>query len=814
MEKKLPTSSKVVVIGGGVAGCSTAYHLAKFGWKDTILLERDQLTSGTTWHAAGLVGQLGATATITKLRKYSLNLYKELEKKTELSTGLKQNGAITIASTKERLQELLRQATAAQLFDVNVEVLDKKKVKDLYPVIHDEDIHGGVYMPEDGQADPVGVTNILAKAARMEGVKIFEKTPVEKILINNGKIAGVQTQFGKINCEYVALATGMWSRQIGEDINVSIPLYPNEHFYIITEPMKDLPKNLPVLRDYNNCLYLKEDAGKMLVGIFEPNAKNAFKEKGKVPNDFSFGEFPDDFDHFEPYLEKSFHRLPMLKNTGVRKFFSGPESFTPDTQYLLGETAEVKNLFSCCGFNSIGIASSGGAGRVTAEWIINGYMTEDLYSLDIKRFQKFHSSKKFIMERVTETLGDLYGMHWPYKQHHTSRDQRLLPYHEELKKAHACFGQSGEYERPMWFALNGSKPEYQYSFNEQNWYPSVEFECKNTTENVGLFELSPFSKYEINGVKAHQELQKLCTANIKNEIGKCTYTHMLNEAGGIEADLTVVCIDKNHFRIISSAAVRTHDKAHILKHISPDIEFKDVTDDLVCLGLFGPKSRDLISKLSKDDFSNDKFRFGTSKNIKIYNKTVWVQRLSYVGELGYELYIKTDEAKEIYKLIIEKGEDFKLSHCGAHAMDTMRMESGFLHWGHDISPEENQYQAGLNFAISYKKEVDFIGKKAVEKIKNQKLERRFAMFTLKNNKPGEPLLLHEEPIYLDDEIIGKTTSGNYSFNFNKNLTFGYIKTDLSNSELLNKELFLEVEKQKYPILIQLKPLKRTDFKNL
>ena len=814
MEKKLPTSSKVVVIGGGVAGCSVAYHLAKFGWKDTILLERDQLTSGTTWHAAGLVGQLGATATITKLRKYSLNLYKELEKKTELSTGLKQNGAITIASTKERLQELLRQATAAQLFDVNVEVLDKKKVKDLYPVIHDEDICGGVYMPEDGQADPVGVTNVLAKAARMEGVKIFEKTPVEKILIKDGKVTGVQTQFGKIDCEYVALATGMWSRQIGEDIDVSIPLYPNEHFYIITEPMKDLPKNLPVLRDYNNCLYLKEDAGKMLVGIFEPGAKNAFKDKGRVPNDFSFGEFPDDFDHFEPYLEKSFHRLPMLENAGIRKFFSGPESFTPDTQYLLGETAEVKNLFTCCGFNSIGIASSGGAGRVTAEWMINGYMTEDLYSLDIKRFQKFHSSKKFIMERVTETLGDLYGMHWPYKQHHTSRNQRLLPYHEELKKAGACFGQSGEYERPMWFALNGSTPEYKYSFNNQNWYPSVEFECKNTMENVGLFELSPFSKYEIKGEKAHEELQRLCTANIKNEIGKCTYTHMLNEAGGIETDLTVVCIDKNNFRIISSAAVRTHDKAHILKHISRDVEFKDVTDDLVCLGLFGPKSRDLMSKLSKEDFSNDKFKFATSKNIKINDKNVWTQRLSYVGELGYELYIKTSEAKEIYNLIVEKGKDFKLSHCGAHAMDTMRMESGFLHWGHDISPEENQYQAGLNFAISYKKEVDFIGKKAVEKIKTKKLDRRFAMFTLQNNKPGEPLLLHEEPIYLDDKIIGKTTSGNYSFNFNKNLTFGYIKTDLTNKELVGKELFVEVEKQKHPISVQLEPLKRTDFKNL
>jgi glycine cleavage system aminomethyltransferase T/glycine/D-amino acid oxidase-like deaminating enzyme len=814
MEKKLPTSCRVVVIGGGIAGCSTAYHLAKYGWKDTILLERDQLTSGTTWHAAGLVGQLGATATITKLRKYSLNLYKELEKKTELSTGLKQNGAITIASTNERLQELLRQATAAQLFNVNVEVLDKKNVKKLYPIIQDKDICGGVYMPEDGQADPVGVTNVLAKASRMEGAKIFEKTPVEKILIKNDKVRGVQTKFGKIDCEYVVLATGMWSRQIGEDIGVSVPLYPNEHFYIITEPIINLPKNLPVLRDYNNCLYLKEDAGKMLVGIFEPNAKNAFKDKGRVPNDFSFGEFPDDFDHFEPYLEKSFHRLPMLKKAGIRKFFSGPESFTPDTQYLLGETAEVKNLFTCCGFNSIGIASSGGAGRVTAEWMIKGHMTEDLYSLDIKRFQKFHSSKKFIMERVTETLGDLYGMHWPYKQHHTSRNQRLLPYHDELKKAGACFGQSGEYERPMWYALDGLSPEYQYSFNNQNWYPSVKFECKNTSENVGLFELSPFSKYEIKGVKSHEDLQRLCTANIKNEIGKCTYTHMLNESGGIETDLTVVCINKDYFRIISSAAVRTHNKAHILKHLSPDTAFKDTTNELVCIGLFGPKSRDLMSKLSNDNFSNDNFKFGTSKNVKINDKFIWVQRLSYVGELGYELYIKNNDAKSIYSSIIETGKKFRLSHCGAHTMDILRMESGFLHWGHDISPEENQYQAGLDFTISFKKNLDFIGKNAVMKIKTQRLDKRFVMLVLKDSEPGNPLLLQEEPIYLDEKIIGRTTSGNYSFNYNKNLSFGYITTMHTNEELKYKKFYIEIEKKKYEAKLLLKPLKENQFKTI
>ena len=808
-----PSTCKAVVIGGGVAGTSCAYHLAKYGWKNVILLERDQLTSGTTWHAAGLVGQLGASSTITKLRKYSLDLYKELEKKTGLSTGLKQNGAITVASTKDRLQELLRQATTAQLSDVEVEVLNQKRIKELYPVIKDEDLVGGVYMPKDGQADPVGVTNVLAKAAKIEGVQIFEKTPVKRILVKNNRVSGVETSKGKIDCEYVVLASGMWSRQIGEDINVSVPLYPNEHFYVITEPMKDLPQDLPVLRDYNACLYLKEDAGKMLVGIFEPNAKPAFKENGRVPDDFSFGEFPDDFDHFEPYLKKSFHRLPMLETTGIRKFFSGPESFTPDTQYLLGETPEVKNLYTCCGFNSIGIASSGGAGRVTAEWMMNGHINEDLFSLDIKRFQKFHSSKRFIMERVTETLGDLYGMHWPYKQHATSRNQKLLPYHDELKKAGACFGVAGGFERPMWYSLNGEEPKYNYSFNYQNWYPSAKYETMNARKNVGLFDFSTFSKFDLEGEKTHSDLQRICTANIKNEVGKSTYTHMLNEDGGIETDLTIVCLEKNYFRVVSSAATRERDKFHILKYLSNEVTFTDVTEKICCLGLFGPKSREMIQNISNNDFTSKNFKFGTGKNVIIKDIKVWAQRISYVGEIGFELYVENNKALDLYKILIKEGKTFNISHCGMHAMDIMRMESGFVHWGHDISPEENQYQAGLKFAISYKKNINFIGKDALLKIKDKKLDKKIMMFALKNSKPGEPLLLHEEPIYLDDKIIGRTTSGNYSFCFEKNLSFGYINSRTNYETLKDRNIFIEVEKIKYPVEILERPLNQKKYKD-
>ncbi len=814
MDKELPKSTKVVVIGGGVAGTSCAYHLAKFGWKDVILLERDQLTSGTTWHAAGLMGQLGASSTITKLRKYTLDLYQKLEIKTGLSIGLKQNGAITVATSKDRMHELLRQATTAQLSDVEAQVLNKHQTKELYPVINNKDILGSVYMPKDGQVDPVGVTNVLAKAAKMEGVKIFEKTPVNKILVKDKTISGIETKKGKIDCEYVVLATGMWSRQIGEEINVSIPLYPNEHFYVITEPIKDLPKNLPVLRDYNNCLYLKEDAGKMLIGIFEPNAKPAFKNTGVVPDDFSFGELPDDFDHFEPYLTKSFHRLPMLENAGIRKFFSGPESFTPDTQYLLGETPEVKNLFTCCGFNSIGIASSGGAGRVTAEWMINGHINEDLFSLDIKRFQQFHSSKNFIMERVTETLGDLYAMHWPYKQHKTSRNQILLPYQEELKNAGACFGTAGGFERPMWYSLNGKKADYEYSFEYQNWYPSAEFETKNARKNVGLFELTPFSKFDLIGENIHQELQRICTANIKDILGRSTYTQMLNEDGGIETDVTITCIDKNYFRVIGPAATREHDKFHILKHICKEIKFKDVTEELCCLGVYGPMARNLLSKISKDDFSNESIKFSHGKYVNINGLKVWAQRLSYVGELGFELYANMNDSKKLYMSIVKEGKKHKLSHCGAHAMDIMRMESGFLHWGHDISPEENQYQAGLEFAVSIKKNIDFIGKAALLKIKEKKPSKILTMMVLKNSKPGEPLLLHEEPIYLNDKIIGRTTSGNYSFNFNKNISFGYMNLENSFEDLKDKNLSIEVEKIKYPVSIIDKPLNQKNIKNI
>ena len=801
MTKKIPQSAKVVIIGGGVAGCSVAYHLSKFGWKDVVLLERDQLTSGTTWHAAGLIGQLGSSATITKLRNYSLNLYKQLEKETGLSTGLKQNGSLTVATTEGRLQELKRQVTTAQLFNVEANEVSIDQIKSLYPLINTEDIIGGVHIPNDGQADPVGVTNVLAKAAKQNGANIIEHCSVKKILIQNKQIVGVETDQGKIDCEYIVLASGMWSRQIAADVNVSVPLYPDEHFYALTEPVENLDKNLPVLRDYNNCLYIKEDAGKLLVGVFEPNAKPAFMDTKRVPDDFSFAELPEDFDHFEPYLMNAMKRIPMLEKTGIRKFFNGPESFTPDTNYLLGETPEVKKFFVCCGFNSIGIVSAGGAGKVTAEWMMNDGISEDVFKLDISRFEKFHSETKFITERVTETLGNLYAMHWPYKQLKTSRNQKILPYHDLLKNKGACFGEVAGFERPMWYALNGKKPEYKYSYGYQNWYESAKHETINTRKNVGFFDLTTFAKFEIEGEEAISSLQYLCSNNIKNIPGSTTYTQMLNKNGGIEADLTITCLTNNKFRVITGSSVREHNKKHIRKFLNKNIKFKDITDDYSCFGIFGPKSRDLLSKIVGNEFANEQFPFGSGKTLNCNGVSIWFQRLSYVGELGWELYIPINNAKNIYEIIVKEGESFNLVHAGAHALDIMRMEKGYLHWGHDISPGENPYEAGLGFAVKLNKEHDFIGKKSLIKLKdNQK--KQFAMFTLEQANPGSPLLLHDEPIYYEGKIVGETTSGNFSFNYNKNMAFGYIESNIKINVAKDHFFEIEVGKIKYKAYLE------------
>ena len=799
--QKLPHEAKVVVIGGGIAGCSAAYHLADNGW-DTVLIERDVLTSGTTWHAAGMVTQLGTTPQITKIRKNSVKFYNDLKAITGLETSFKETGTINIATTKSRHQEFMRQKTMSKLFNLDIEIINKKKFKDLYPIAKNADMYSGLYIPKDGQADPEILTKTISIAAKKKGVKIIEKCKLEKILKRGNQIRGVKTNLGTINCEYIVLCAGMWSRQIGEAAGVSIPLYPNEHFYMITEDYKNLPKNLPTFRDPDTYLYAREYHGKMMLGIFEPNAKNAFKKTGKVPNNFSFGEFKVDKKYIEMLHKLAAKRIPKVKNLKIEKYFSGPESFTPDSNFLLGETEEIKNFYVCCGFNSIGIGSSGGAGKAVAEWMIKGHTDQDLFSLDVKRFEKFNSSLKFIKERTTETLGNLFKMHWPYKQLETSRNIKLLPYHKELKKLGACFGQMAGYERPMWFSKN-KKPIYKYSYGVQNWYKSAKSECKNTRNNLGFFDLTPFVKFDLSGQHAHDQLQYLCANNIKNSEGRTTYTQMLNPSGGIEADITVSCLKKNYFRIICPALTRSHNKSHILKNLKKKVKFEDVTDKYSCVGLFGPNSRKFLTELFGNYFSNENFPFSRGMYIKTSNIKIWFQRLSFIGELGWEIYIPIKKTNIIFKKIKKLGKKYKLTYSGMHALDILRLEKKFLHWGHDITSENNPFESGLSFAVNFKKKENFIGRETLEKIKEKPLSKRLELFSLKNSfKPGEPLLLHDEPIFKGKEIVGYTTSSNFSFCYNKNICLAYVKSEIKD----NDNIFIEVEGTRYPLNLEKNPL--------
>jgi glycine cleavage system aminomethyltransferase T/glycine/D-amino acid oxidase-like deaminating enzyme len=798
--RSLPHEAKVVVIGGGIAGCSTAYHLAKNGW-DTVLIERDLLTSGTTWHAAGMVTQLGTTPQITKIRKNSVKFYNDLKMIVGEDTSFRKTGTINIATTKSRHQEFLRQKTMSKLFDLDIEIIDKKKFKTLYPIAKNKDVVSGLYIPDDGQADPEILTKCISLAAKKEGVKIFEKCKLEKIIKRDNQIRGVKTDHGIINCEYIVLCAGMWSRQIGEAAGVSIPLYPNEHFYMITEDYKNLPKTLPTFRDPDTYLYAREYHGKIMIGIFEPNAKNAFKKTGKVPNNFSFGEFKVDRTYIKMLHKLAAKRMPLIKDLKIEKYFSGPESFTPDSNFLLGETEEIKNFYVCCGFNSIGIGSSGGAGKAVAEWMMKGHTNQDLFSLDVKRFEKFNSSLKFIKERVTETLGNLFKIHWPYKQFKTSRNIKLLPYHRELKKLGACFGQMAGYERPMWFSKK--KPIYKYSYGYQNWYQSAKRECVNTRKNLGFFDLTPFVKFNLSGKYAHEQLQYLCANNIKNTEGRTTYTQMLNLSGGIEADLTVSCLKKNYFRIICPALSRSHNKSHILKNLTKKIKFEDVTDKYSCIGLFGPNSRKFLTQLFGNYFSNEDFPFSRGKYINISNSKVWFQRLSFIGELGWEIYIPIKKTSIIFKRIKKMGKKYSLTYSGMHTLDTLRLEKKFLHWGHDITSENNPFESGLSFAVNFKKKENFIGRKALENIKDKPLKKKLELFSLKKNlKPGAPLLLHDEPVYKKDKIVGYTTSSNYSFCYNKNICLAYIDDGTQN----DNDLFVEVEGKKYSLYLEKKPI--------
>jgi len=798
--------AKVVIIGGGVIGCSVAYHLSKLGWSDVVLLERKQLTSGTTWHAAGLIGQLRASANMTKLAKYTQELYFDLEKETGVSTGFKRVGSISVALTNERMEELKRSAAMARAFGVDVEEISPREIQKRYPHINLERVVGGVFLGKDGQGDPANIALALAKGARQLGAKIHERVTVKKVFKNQNKVTGLEWidqngDHGHIACEEIVNCAGMWGHSVGKMLGANIPLHACEHFYIVTEPIAELTQ-LPVLRVPDECAYYKEDAGKMLLGAFEPNAK-PWGMSG-ISDDFEFDQLPEDFEHFEPILEMAINRLPVLEKAGIHTFFNGPESFTPDDAYHLGRTPEMENVWVAAGFNSIGIQSAGGAGMALAQWMQDKEKPFDLGDVDISRMQPFQGNKKYLFERSKETLGLLYADHFPFRQKESARGVRRTPFHEHLKSKGAVFGEVAGWERANWFSFDGQHDEYVYSWKRQNWFENSAKEHMAVRENVGLYDMSTFGKIRVEGKDAERFLNYLCGANLSVDIGKIVYTQFLNSKGGIEADVTVTRLSETIYLIVTPAATRLADETWLRRNQKDyNVVITDVTAAEGVLALMGPNSRALLSSISPNNFDNEINPFGTAQVIEIGMGLARAHRVSYVGELGWELYISSDQCGHIFETIIDAGSDHDLKLCGMHMMDSCRIEKAYRHFGHDITCEDHVLEAGLGFAVDTDKP-DFIGKKAVINKREVGLEKRLVQFQL--TEP-EPLLYHNEPIIRDSEIVGYISSGNYGHKLGGAIGMGYIPCEgESPEELLSSKFEIDVSGTICSAKASLKPL--------
>ena len=784
MSKILPKRADVVIIGGGVVGCSIAYHLTKIGITNVVVLERKQLTSGTTWHAAGLIGQLRASRNLTELAKYTAGLFEGLEKETGQATGFKQNGSVSLALNEGRLEEMLRGASMAKNFGLEVHVASLGEIKQRIPHYNLAGVVGGVFLPKDGQVNPIDVTQALATGARSRGAKIFENTKVKRILTSKGAAIGVETLDGTIMADKVVMATGMWSRELGRSIGVNIPLHACEHFYIVSEPIAALPRNMPVVRVPDECTYYKEDAGKLLVGAFEPVAKPW--GGGGIEEEHAFVSLPPDMDHFEPILSKAIERVPLLETAGIQLFFNGPESFTPDDRYYLGEAPEVANLFVATGFNSIGIQSSGGAGLILSQWIKNGHAPMDVNGIDVRRIHPFQSVKTYVHDRVKESLGLLYAMHWPYRQAETARGIRRSPFHPYTDQLGAVFGEVNGWERPNWYALAGMKREYIYSYGRQNWFSCATHEAKALMNDVVFLDQSSFAKFEVQGRDACEVLNHISANDVDVAVGKIVYTQWANERGGVEADLTVTRLAEDKFLVVTGAVPQTRDLAWLKKHIPADAHCiaTDVTSGLPMLSVMGPKSRALLEKVSSADLSNATFAFGTSQEIEIGYARVRASRITYVGELGWEIYIPAEFAAHVFETIQAAGVEFNLTPAGMHTMNNARMEKAYRHWGHDMSDEETILEAGLGFAVSWDKKGGFIGHEALLKQKSLPvLSKRMVCIALMDNSEKAPMMYHEEPIYRNGVIVGSTTSGAWGHRVNKSLGLGYVK----NAEGVSKD---------------------------
>ncbi|UWS02860.1 FAD-dependent oxidoreductase [Phaeobacter inhibens] len=803
---ELPSTAKAVIIGGGIIGCSTAYHLAKLGWTDTVLLERKKLTSGTTFHAAGLVGQLRSNANITQLLGYSVDLYNKIEAETGLGTGWKMNGGLRLACNEERWTEVKRQATTAHSFGLEMELLTPKEAQDLWPLMDISDVIGAAFMPTDGQANPSDITQALAKGARMAGAKIFEDTKVIDIEIEDGRIRAVITEHGRIECEKVICCAGQWTRTFAKRFGVNVPLVPMEHQYMVTEPFEGVPSNLPTLRDPDRLTYYKEEVGGLVMGGYEPNPI-PWATDG-IPKGFHYSLLDSNFDHFEQLMEQALGRVPALEHAGIKTLTNGPESFTPDGNFIIGEAPELSNFYVGAGFNAFGIAAGGGAGMALAEWVKNGEPPFDLWSADIRRFGRPHFDTDWIRTRTVEAYGKHYTMAWPHEEHDSGRPCRKSPLYDTLKNKGACFGEKLGWERPNWFAdaTRGETPQDLYSFGRQNWFDAVGREHKAAREAAVLFDQTSFAKFTLKGPDALAAMNWICANDVDKPVGSLIYTQMLNDKGGIECDLTVGRVAQDEFYIVTGTGYATHDFDWIRRNIPEGMNCQlfDITSSNAVLSLMGPKARDILAAVTRDDVSNDGFQFGTIRTIGIAGCPVQALRVTYVGELGWELHLPVEYAQTVYAALMGVGQPLGLVDAGYRAIESLRLEKGYRAWGSDIGPDHTPFEAGLGWAVKLRKKIAFKGRAAAEARKAGGVEKMLACFT---TDPGV-VLMGRETIYRNGKRVGWLTSGGYGYTVGQSIGYGYIRNPdgVDPDYVLSGDYELEVATQRVPCKVQLGPL--------